>query len=286
MEYDQSLAAVGKNIPRAALAQQGKVSLGLARAEAVTLASFGWVESCTSAIEQHINTLEQRVALQSLAREDARLAAAELRVEVTLARTFLRKMRAALPSVLRALPQGDTTRTMFKAGVPLAASVPNMSTYLSQIRPGIEKLNDRLSPFFQGQSPLATLDTIRTKLDEASTKAALTRRKIPEATLAVNESKGRLLQKLKDLQQTARVAFDSQPERLAKFALGKIVRAKGESPSPAPNPSPPGATPAAAAPTATGQNLSSVHATAAAPQFTEPVPVAENASAHVVGGAS
>jgi hypothetical protein len=215
------LAAVGKPIKKSALLQQAKVSASQARVESTELSKFGWSLQHSDTLEAQTAALESLVGKQSVIREDARVAADTLAIALDETRTYVRKLRAALRPILRALPHGDATAEMFKSGVSLG-NAANVSAFLLKIRPGVEKLASQLQSVFPGTPPVQALDDLRAKLDAASTNATVARNRIPELTQAMNEAKGQVMLTLRDLLQFARVAFDAEPQRMGKFYLDLI----------------------------------------------------------------
>jgi hypothetical protein len=221
MGTEVDLAAVGKNINRAALVQQAKVNVSQARAEAAALLQTGWTAQHTDTLAAQTTALENLVAKQAAEREEARVASDMLAIALDESRTYIRKIRASLRPILRALPHGDATAATFKAGGSLG-NAANVSAYLVKIRPGVEKLTTQLHSMFPGTPPVQLLDELRAKLDVASTNATLARNKLPELTQAMNEAKGTVLLGLRDLFQFAKVAFDADEPRQGKFFLDLI----------------------------------------------------------------
>ena len=226
MQINSDLVALGKNLSRARLTHQGRVFAGLALAYSAQLATVGWTAQDTAEFSVLIEKIELAVTTQSKAKEDARLSAVAVEKAVEEAQLFLRKLRTTLPTALRTLPKGDGARAMFKATQPLGDSQARIGAYLTQIRPGIERLESVLTPLFQGVSPLTFLDAAKAKLDAAAAPHGVARRRLPETTKSLNEAKGRLMVKLRDLHQRAKIVFDSRPDVAAQFALEKSVGTK------------------------------------------------------------
>ena len=228
MGTDIDFAAIGKTVKRALLLQQAKVNAGLARMEAVELAKFGWPTTRSDELEKEIADLEKLVSDQSAAQEQSRVAKENLSIVIDEGHTYVRRLRAALRPILRALPKGDTTAAMFKSGPSLHNSVANLSAYFAKIRPGVEHLAVQLQAALSGTPSLESLDLLRAKLDSTSTAAALARNKIPELTQALNEAQGHLLLNLRDMASIASVAFDAEPKRMGKFYLDLIAGRKAQ----------------------------------------------------------
>ena len=223
MNYDPEMVAQGTTLSRAKLTHQARVFSGLAKSYARDLAVVDWKPSNTDELDQLIGTLETAVMAQTSAKEQARITAQTVREAVATARAFLKKVRTALPTALRSLPKGDTTRAMFKVQAPLGSSQARLGAYLTQIRPAIEKLQPKLAPLFKGTQPLAALDAAKAKLDAAAAPHGVARLRLPESTMAVNEAKGRLLVKLRELVQYAKIAFDDRPNVVSQFSLDSRI---------------------------------------------------------------
>lgn len=227
MTVSMKLVNKGRGEPRDGLVQQGKVHVGLAKKHATELAGAGWTAEKTQALEAGVTSLESNVSIQA----DSRGAARDLlRTEhdaLDSAKTFVRKLRTALPMALRDSPVAGVDAASFKAGRNLGRSTRKVSAYLVQIRPAVVKLDDGLAPYFGSKKASEQLDAVKAALDAAGSEQEVKLAGLPQDTLAVYETKGRVLQTIEDLNRSAKIAFDGQPELIAEFtAMDALERAR------------------------------------------------------------
>jgi hypothetical protein len=227
MSVSMKLVKKGRGEPRDGLVQQGKVHVGLAKKHATELAGAGWPAEKTQALENGVTSLESNVSIQA----DSRSAARELtRAEneaIDNAKTFVRKLRTALPMALRDAPVAGVDAASFRAGRTLKRSTRKVSAYLVQIRPAVVKLDDSLAPYFGSKKASERLDVVKAALDAAGSEQEVKLLGLPQDTLAVYETKGRVLQTIEDLNRSAKIAFDGQPELIAEFtAMDALERAR------------------------------------------------------------
>jgi hypothetical protein len=219
---DRAFASMGENLSRAGLAHRGKVHVGLAITYASELARVGWTAVHTDELASLVRALEDAISSQATMREETRARQNDVLSAVSDAKAFVRKLRVALPAALRLHAQPDGLETSFKVGRPLGTSASRISSYLSKIRPGVEKLAPSLTSLFEGTSPLTTLDAITLAIESTSTTFAVARRRLPETTLAINEAKGRVADCLRALLELARVVFFDAPDIAEKFSIDAL----------------------------------------------------------------
>ena len=227
MTVSMKLVKKGRGEPRDGLVQQGKVHAGLANKHATELASAGWTAEKTQAIEAGVTALESNVSIQADSRSAARDLLRTEQEALDGAKTFVRKLRTALPMVLRDAPVAGVDAASFHAGRALGRSTRKVSAYLVQIRPAVVKLDDGLAPYFDGKKASERLDAVKAALDAAGAEQEVKLASLPQDTLAVYETKGRVLQSIEDLNRSAKIAFDGQPELIAEFtAMDALERAR------------------------------------------------------------
>jgi hypothetical protein len=250
---DPRLIAKGRSEPRAGLAQQGKVHVGLATHHAPELDGAGWSADDTAALQANVALLEGAVGIQSKAYDHASDTSTTESDAINNAKAFIRRFRNALPRALRESPGAGLTASSFHAGQTLERSTPKIAKYLAEIRPGVVTLDPVLAKHFKGQLASIELDMLKTALDQADTAQELARKHAPTETLALYEAMGQVLEQIEDLNRAGKIAFDSDPGTRAKFNKDVLQRARKERAKaktaaplapPAP-PSPPAATPPA-----------------------------------------
>lgn len=251
MTLDQRLVAKGRSEPRAGLAQQGKVHVGLAAQHGPELDDAGWSGADTAALTTNVATLEEAVGTQSQAQDHAADTSSGESHAVNGAKAFIRILRHALPRALRESPGSGLTIDSFRAGKSLARSTPRISKYLTEIRPGVVTLQPALAKHFKGQQASVLLDACKSALDAADTEQELARANAPGETVALHETMGRVLEQIEDLNRAGKIAFDTDSVTRAKFNKDILLRArkarakKTDASTPVAPPAPPPATPPA-----------------------------------------
>lgn len=235
-EIDLRLARKGQSEPRRGLIEQGKVQVGLARKYAAELDEAGWAPEETDALEKEIQRLESEVVEQIEARGDARGKTASQGDAITEAKKFLRKLRNALPAVLRKAQVEGVSAESFRVGGELGRSVSRISDYLTRIRAPVAALDIPLQRYFrqkdvpadQQKKPSELLDEVKQNLDSANVAQEVALAGIPRETLEIYEAKGRVLEMIEDLNRIAKNAFDGQAELIGQFNKDIILRARQE----------------------------------------------------------
>lgn len=244
MALDDRLVAKGRSEPRGGLAQQGKVHVGLATHYAAKLADAGWSAADTTSLEANVVTLEGAVGTQAKAYDHADHTSSTESDAIDGAKSFVRKLRNALPRSLRETPGTGLTLDSFRVGATLGRSTPRISKYLAEIRPGVVTLDPALVKHFNGQMASIELDAVKSALDHADTAQELARANAPGETLALYAVMGQVLEQIEDLNRAGKIAFDSDASTRAKFNKDILLRARKERPKKADAATPPPAPPA------------------------------------------
>jgi hypothetical protein len=227
MAINLRLARKGANEPRHGLVQQGNYHVRLASDKADALARAGWKKEKTSALAADVLELEGQVAAQADRRSGAKqttLTESEARNQ---AKSFIRKLRNVLPIVIRDHPELGVTISQFQGGA-LENSTPKISTYLTDISEPVKKLDGILKDYLEGEPASVQLALVKVGLDEADTVQETTLAGLPEATLAIYETKGRVLEAIEDINRLAKNAFDGQAALIAQFNKDLLLRARKE----------------------------------------------------------
>ena len=228
-EERKRLLVKGRQIPIAALLEQGRSHAVLARAHEDDLQDEGWFKEETDALESRIEALDTLCSNReerSLAAKGATVKEAKCR---QAAKSFIRKIRRAVPMVLRKHKVEDITRSTFNAGENLGRSTPKISKYLTKIRPAVRALDEYLKPRFNGQSPSEILESLKSDLDQTDATQEFLRAGLPERTAHIYLKAGELLDLIEELNVAGKDAYDAEAETAAKFNKDLILRATRKS---------------------------------------------------------
>ena len=175
-----------------------------------------------------LHRLDERLLQFDLPRLGAALllaTAAEAQA-IDAAKSFLRRLRNALPRALRESPGSGVTASAFEVGDSLQRSTPKISKHLAAIRPAVVKLDPALTKHFNGQLASVLLDQVKAALDDADTTQEVTRKNAPVQTQALYEHMGRVLEQIEDLNRAGKSAFDGDSTMQGKFNKDILLRGR------------------------------------------------------------
>lgn len=226
MTFDSRLVNKGKDEPRDGLAQQGKVHIELSKQYASALDDNGWSGADTDDLAANVAKLEQAAGDQAAAYDHAGHSSTGESQAIDDAKAYLRKLRNALPRVLRESPGLGVEVASFHAGETLGRSTPKISKHLAAIRPAVEKLDAALKPHFKSELASDLLDKVKSALDKADTTQEAARADAPGATLALYAVMGKVVEQIEDLNRAGKSAFDGDAATRAKFNKDVLLRAR------------------------------------------------------------
>jgi hypothetical protein len=221
----EELIALGSDQSGAAMLDQSEVTAALMREYQEPLFRYGLTETIVGQFSQAQTDTRKLMGNRSIAGATSKLATRNLTGFVADLKSLSRRVRLAAPMALAGLTGSEVTPESFDGG-KLGRSVPRMLAYIEQIRPFLEKTEERFKPYFAGESPLAMLETIRVALASAEGKQELAKSAKPENTEALSEAKGRLLDAILTVNRIGRIAFDGQATIAAKFNRDILLNAR------------------------------------------------------------
>ena len=230
-EDRKRLIAKGRQTPVAALLAQGRNHVVLARAHEGDLQEEGWFPDETDDLESRTEALDLLCSDRSastLAAKGATVAEARCR---QAAKSFVRKIRRAVPVVLRKHKVVGITKSSFNAGESLGQSTPKISKYLTKIRPAVKALDEYLKPRFNGESSSEILESLKSDLDNTDATQEFFKAGLPESTANIYLKAGELLDLIEELNVAGKDAYDGEAETADKFNKDLILRATRKSQS-------------------------------------------------------
>lgn len=225
MTVDMRLVHKGKSEPRQGLVEQGKVHVALAKQYAEALIESGWSDEDTAELEKNVMLLEPRRLPEWAAGDEDNPQDPEF-TAVGDAKVFIRRLRNALPRVLRETSATNISPQLFEVGERLGRSTETIQAYLGKIRPMVERLDGDLARHFAGKKASELLDSINDGLRRANPAAGSSHKDENEEALAYYELKGRVLEGIEDLNRAGRIAFEGQAEVVGKFNKDLLLRAR------------------------------------------------------------
>ncbi|MBU1410006.1 hypothetical protein KKC22_00685 [Myxococcota bacterium] len=223
---EERLINKGRTVTVSDLLAQCNVSEGAARAFEVELAECGWPLPRTVLMEDLTGELKNLAGSSEAQIEDAKhLPRKEVEARQG-AKALLRKIQEGLKIIHREGLLGDLTLDSFSREGKLLQSTADLAAYLLRVEPLIARLDSQLSRFFGGRQPSELVREAVTELQEADRAQELARQELPAKTLERLELKGRLLDLIDELNGVARIAFDGQAEKRARFNKDMLLRAR------------------------------------------------------------
>lgn len=226
MTIDQRLARKGKGQPRLALLQQARILHALAVEHKDVLAEHGWDANDTTKLNDDTTGLEQLLGGRADVANEAEQSTKAEHAALDAVKGYLRRLRLALPRVLRDNSLGISMDT-FAVPDSMRRSTPRIIGYLVRIRPAVEKLDGALLKYFGGKKASEELDVVKAALEKADTDQETAVASGPVETLALYEAMGRLLEDIEDVIRSGKSAFDGQAVVAAQFNKDLILRARG-----------------------------------------------------------
>lgn len=225
---DQRLVKKGMREPRDGLVQQARVQIALARQYEDRLHLVGWTRADTETMRTCLGILDTEMAKQADERGLSRQATREEGERIDEAKTFIRRLRYALPRVLREEKVDGVSEESFATGGRLSRSTPKIVAYLTRIAPAVARLDAQLAPAFGGKAPSRLLLEVKSKLEAADTLQEMSVASLPQDTARVYEAKGRLLEMIEDLNRAGKSAFDGEAIIAALFNKDLVLRARNQ----------------------------------------------------------
>ena len=172
--------------------------------------------------------LEQATGSQAAAYDHADHSSTGESQAIDGAKAYIRKLRNALPRVLREASAPGVTAASFHAGEGLGRSTPKIAKYLAAIRPAVVTLDAALAKHFKNETASKLLDAVKAALDQADTMQELARKDAPGETQALHEVMGAVLEQIEDLNRAGKSAFDGDAATRGKFNKDILLRVRKE----------------------------------------------------------
>lgn len=236
---DQRLARKGKGQPRQTVLQQARVLQNLINEHQTALAAHGWDNGDSARFATSIAAAETALGGRADASNESDNKTKSEQAALDAVKAFSRRLRLALPRVLRDNAALGVTISSFAVDTPWGRSTPRAIAYLIKIRSAVEKLDAPLAKYFGGAKASDELDAVKAALEQADTDQESAQAAGPVETQALNEAIGRLLEDIEDVIRAGKSAFDGNATMVASFNKDLILRArrqKKDAPDEAPTP--------------------------------------------------
>lgn len=226
MALDARLIRKGMREPREGLIQQARMHVALAKQYERALREHGWMPADTDTLHTGLVLLDTEMSRQADERGLSLQATRDEGEAVDNAKIFIRRLRYALPRVLRDTCATGVSEESFAVHGRLGRSSPQISAYLTRITEAVVKLDADLAPYFGGAAPSRLLQEVKARLDAADTVQEMQLASLPLDTARVYEAKGRVLQSIEDLNRSGKSAFDGDATTVALFNKDLLGRAR------------------------------------------------------------
>ena len=220
------LVTKGRNVPVNKLLEQGRAHVLLCRKYGEDLGNTGWPATRTDDLDQKLFALDALYSGRSQQSESALKATGTESAARQAAKAFVRRLRLAVPLVLKETPVEGVTENAFNTGERLGHSTPRISKYLMTVRPFVQKMEEHLKLYFGGKSPLTQLETVKTDLDKADAAQETARGALPKETADLYLLAGEILDEIETVNRIAKIAFDGNAEIIGQFNKDLTLRAR------------------------------------------------------------
>jgi hypothetical protein len=225
-ELDMNLVKKGKKEPREGLRDEGVVHVGLGQKYEAELGACGWSAENTAQMGTLVEELGSGVAAQAEAKVSAKGKTGVEQAVKAQAKELIGKVRLGASIVLTDATAPGVTKESFEAGHALGQSTPKIAMYLEKIQPAVEKLDDRLLKFFNGQKASEMIAQVRKNLDAAQAVQEVETSSLPTETQKVYETKGKLLKQIEEMNKIGKMAFWGQNDIAGLFSKDVLNRAR------------------------------------------------------------
>jgi hypothetical protein len=225
MEEKQRLLVKGGQTPIRALLAEGRRHVLLGKEHPEELKEAGWPQEETDTLEKQTVELDSRYSVRSASISQAQDATVNKTRCRQRAKALIRKIRLAVPIVLRKHQIPGVTKSSFNNNGKIGTSATNISQYLAKIRPHVQTMDEHLKPRFNGKSALNLLETVKADLDNSSATQSTLYNDLPVETAAIYLLAGQLLELIEEMNVAGKIAFDGDAASAAKFNKDLILKA-------------------------------------------------------------
>jgi hypothetical protein len=225
-ELDMNLVKKGLKEPRAGLIDQGYVHIKVCQAHEAPLAEHGWPVERTAEMAAMVEELASNMAGQLEARQAAKGATRDEVADRAYAKALIGKIRLGASMVLVDGPVNGIAMDAFHSGGTLHQSTPKILAHLAKIESATAALDPELKPYFKGESAAAMVATARQNLGGSQGTQEQSLSALPQDTLKLYETKGRLLRGIEQVNKIAKIAFWDRKDLAAQFNKDVLNRAR------------------------------------------------------------
>lgn len=228
---DYRLVAKGINVPLAGILDQARYHVRLIEKHEEDLFKKGWRRGDLHLLIVAIEEIDNERSRVLDARDESKANRLRQEEAVSQAKVFKADLVMAFDDLYfdeRVDPQ-DRARARRTNG-PLGRSPTAISKYLGDVRGVVEKHDALLRPYFDGQSALFELDSVKSELDIAQQIQEVDYKALPRETQKVYEAKGRALFLIEKANRIGKRAFAGQAEIIGRFNKDLLRRARRSRP--------------------------------------------------------
>jgi hypothetical protein len=225
-ELDMKLVKKGLTEPRAGVLDQGYVHIKLLQAHEAVLAEHGWPAGRTAEMAAMVENLASKMAEQLEARQASKGATRDEVADRAYAKALIGKVRLGAALVLADGPVNGIAKDAFNAGGELRQATPKILAYLANIESAVTAIDDQLKPYFKGESAAAMVTQARKNLGESQGTQEQSLSDLPQDTLKIYETKGRILRSIEQVNKIAKIAFWDRKDLSGQFNKDVLNRSR------------------------------------------------------------
>lgn len=226
--HRQGRVAAGNGQPLEGVKAQGAEHLTLID-RYPEVKNHGWLDEGTTQLKDDVAFLSTVQAQRADASDGSVLATVSQEKAVDAVKKKVRTLRNVLPTVLaKAKKAGVVIEERLFASGRLGRKVPALLAYLTTVEPTVKRIDSFLQPYMKGALPSEQLAEARKALAAADQTQEASKGSTTEYTAQLNETKGRVIAAVEELNGIAANAYDGNAEVIAKFNKDLLLRARRE----------------------------------------------------------
>lgn len=226
MPIDMDLANKGVRYARRAVLDQTLYHLELDLKYRGALRAAGFTQASSDELVDNFERLKKHIHETADARAESQTNTHDEQIAIDEAKAYKRKLVYGFADLVadgRVLPADY--KLVSESG-SLDRSTPKILAYFAKIRGQVTKYDSDLSPYFGGTSALSIFDTVQAQLERTQGIQELNLKALPEQTLRIYETMGRLVSIFEKMNRIGKIAFDGQAQIIGEFNKDLLRRGR------------------------------------------------------------
>lgn len=218
------LAAKGRTYGLGAVIAQAGYHLKLIENNLDALVAAGWSPDASAELKAGLDQLQTGAAKRADEGGQAKSATGSQEAAIDDAKAFLRKLRNALPVMLREVKPVGVTLEQFQVNGELKRKVNNIVVYLTKLQSQLQKVDEPMKRYLGGKTASLMAKELCQRLQAADASQETQLAALPASTLVVYALKGRVVQLIENANNLGKNAFDGNAAKIGQFNKDLLLR--------------------------------------------------------------